>query len=433
MTPAKTKRWPLLPLLAIAGLFKAIWTFIKPKRRLYPLLALVAVLLVLGSLALVKYVQFNKAMKAFAGMQAPAVTISAAHAKTVEWRPRIQAIGSITAVNGVNVSSELAGKVVSINFHSGEEVKKGQLLVQLDDSQEKALLRQYQAQEVLDKSNFDRALSLRRKNLNSKQDLDNARTQYETSQAQVAEEQAVIAKKTIRAPFSGGVGIRQVNLGQYVNAGTTIVNLEQLDPLYATFTLPQADIPKLHLKQDIALTVDGYPGKDFKGVLSAINPAVNDQSRMLQAQATIPNPTHELRPGMFANVQILGAHSNKLVVVPTTAITYTLYGDSVYVLEKEKKKPATAKSTPSPAGTAHPEATKASAAPAPTPSKQPQTVYIVKQVFVKVGQSRETMVAISGVKPGTLVVTAGQLKLHPGSRAVIDNSVDLSKTPELTP
>jgi len=436
MTPAKTKRWLLLPLLAVAGLFRIVWTFIKPKRRLYPLLALAAVVLVLGGLALFKYAQFRKAMTAFAGMQAPAITVSAAHASTVEWRPAIQAIGSITAVNGVNVSSELAGKVVSINFHSGEEVKKGQLLVQLDDSQEQALLRQYQAQETLNKSNFDRALSLRRKNLNSKQDLDNARTQYEMSRAQVAQEQAVIAKKAIRAPFSGVVGIRQVNLGQYVNAGTSIVNLEQLDPLYATFTLPQADVPKLHVKQDIALTVDGYPGKVFKGTLSAINPAVNDQSRMLQAQATVPNPAHELRPGMFANVQVLGAHSNKLVVVPTTAINYTLYGDSVYVLEKEKPKAAADKSAPAPATTVRKAKTKATAATAATagkPGKKSQTVYTVKQVFVKVGQIHGTMAAVTGVKPGTLVVTAGQIKLHPGSRAVINNSVDLSKTPELTP
>ncbi len=401
----------------------------KTKRWLYPLSAFLGITLVFAVFGGIKACSIMGMMKAFANMKQPAVTVSAAPAKTVVWRPAIQAIGSITAVNGVDVSSELGGKVVDIKFQSGDEVKQGQLLVQLDDSQEQALLRQYQAQEKLNKNNFERALSLRKKNLNSKQDLDNARTQYEMSQAQVAQEQAVIAKKAIRAPFTGVVGIRQVNLGQYVNAGTAIVNLEQLDPLYVTFTLPQADVPKLHLKQDVELQVDGYPGKTFKGTLSAINPAVNSQSRMLQAQATVPNPQHQLRPGMFADIQVLGEQSKQVIAIPSTAITYSLYGDSVYVLEKQKDGSPAAKTAASP-GTTAKAATAGTAAGAATNS---HVVYSVKQIFVQVGQTRDGMVAVTGIKPGTLVVTAGQIKLHPGSTAVINNSVDLSKVPELTP
>lgn len=401
----------------------------KTKRWLYPLFAFIGISLVFVVFGGIKACSVMSMMKAFANMKPPAVSVSAATARTEEWRPSIQAIGSITAVNGVDVSSELSGKVAGIKFQSGDEVKQGQLLVQLDDAQEQALLRQYQAQEKLNKNNFDRALSLRKKNLNSKQDLDNARTQYEMSQAQVAQEQAVIAKKAIRAPFTGVVGIRQVNLGQYVNAGTAIVNLEQLDPLYVTFTLPQADVPRLHLKQDVELQVDGYTGKTFTGTLSAINPAVNSQSRMLQAQATVPNPKHLLRPGMFANVQVLGEQSKQVVAVPSTAITYSLYGDSVYVLERQKDETPAGKTVSKPATSAK-AATSGTAADAAMTS---HIVYTVKQVFVQVGQVHDGMVAVTGIKPGTLVVTAGQIKLHPGSSAVINNSVDLSKVPELTP
>ncbi len=413
-------------------------TTAKTKRWLYPVIALVGILVIFAIFGLIKFVSIKHMMARFASMKPPAVSVSAAQARTVAWHPSIKAIGSITAVNGVNVSSELSGKVVAIDFQSGDTVKKGQLLVQLDDSQEQALLRQYQAQEALNKSNFERALSLRKKNLNSKQDLDNARTQYEMSQAQVAQEQAVIAKKAIRAPFAGVVGIRQINLGQYVNAGTTIVNLEQLDPLYATFTLPQADVPRLRLKQAVELQVDGYPDTTFKGTLSAINPAVNSQSRMLQAQATVPNPKHLLRPGMFANIEVLGEQSKQVIVVPSTAITYSLYGDSVYVLETQKKASPAAKSAASAgsaaqASTGVTAASAAAAGTAPGAARKEQQEYTVKQVFVQVGQTRDGLVAVTGVKPGTLVVTAGQIKLHPGSTAVVNNSVDLSKVPELTP
>lgn len=393
----------------------------KTKRWLYPVFALIGIFLVLAIFGGIKVHSVMGIMKALASAGPPKITVSAAPAKQAEWRPAIQAIGSLSAINGVNVSNELAGKVVKIDFHSGDKVSTGQLLVQLDDSQERALLQQYQAQETLDKNNFERALSLRKKNLNSKQDLDNASAQYEVSQAQVAQEKAVIAKKTIRAPFDGVVGIRQVNLGQYVSAGTTIVNLEQLDPLYVTFTLPQSDVPRLHLKQDVEVQVDGYPGKTFKATLTAINPAVNNQSRTVQAQATVPNPDELLRPGMFATLNILSEKSKQVIEVPSTAITYTLYGDSVYVLEPPKA-PAGAGTTASAAETAG----KAS-------GKNAKTVYTAKQIFIKAGQTRDGMVAVTGIKPGTLVVTAGQIKLHPGALAVINNSVDLSKVPELTP
>jgi len=401
----------------------------KTKRWLYPVYAFIGILLFLGVFGGIKACSIMSMMKAFASMQPPPSSVSAAPAVQTAWRPAISAIGTVTAVNGVNVSNELAGKIVSIDFHSGDEVKKDQLLVQLDDSQEQALLKQYESQEKLNKSNYQRALSLRKKNLNSKQDLDNASTQYEMSQAQVAQEKAVIAKKAIRAPFAGIVGIRQVNLGQYLSDGTTIVNLEQLDPLYVTFTLPQADVSRLHLKQDVELTLDGYPGRTFTAKLSAINPAVSEQSRTMQAQATVPNPEHLLHPGMFANLRVLSDNSKQVVVIPRTAVIYTLYGDSVYVLETQKTQSPSSKTATGPGTAAMPAAGKTS----PGTSRNPKTVYTARQVFVQVGDTRNGMIEVTGLKPGMLVVTAGQIKLHPGARAAIDNSVDLGKVPELTP
>lgn len=393
------------------------------KRWLYPFLAGIGILIVFGIFGGIKACSVIPQLRALANFQPPPETVSATESKTVSWRPYVQAIGSVTAVNGVDVSSELAGKVVKIAFQSGDEVKQGALLVQLDDSQEQALLRQYQAQEALDNSNFERALALRKKNLNAKQDLDNAREQYEMAQAQVAQEQAVIAKKTIRAPFSGIVGIRQVNLGQYVSAGQVIVNIEQLDPLYVTFTLPQAEMPRLHLGQAVAVDVDAYPGQDFGGKITAINPAVSQQSRTVQVQATVPNPDRRLHPGMFASLKVLADQTEQKVVIPTTAISYSLYGDSVFVLEPE---------TAAKKGGAAPGAAPGTAAGKGTAQGAP-TIYTAKQVFVHTGEQRGDLVAVTGIKAGELIVTAGQLKLHNGSRAVVNNSVNLEKVPELTP
>ncbi|MGH6714787.1 MAG: efflux RND transporter periplasmic adaptor subunit [Bradyrhizobium sp.] len=374
------------------------------KKRLA--IAIVALLIVFGGS--IGFHFFKNAMiaKALAGFRPPPATVSSAEATQVSWRPYMQAIGTLAAVNGVDVSNAIAGQVVKITFQSGDQVKQGQLLVQLDDSQEQALLQQYQAQTVLDKGKYQRALALRKKNLNSKQDLDTADANYKASQAQVAAEEAVIAKKSIRAPFDGLLGIRQVNLGQYVAVGATIVNLEQLTPLYVTFTLPQSALPKLYIGQDVAIDVDAYPKQDFSAKVTALDPAVNQQSRTVQVQATSPNKDKLLRPGMFANLKVLADKAEDKIVIPSTAIEYSLYGDSVYVLEPVS------------------QATGGAGA---------QTVYTAKQVFVKAGAQRGNLVAVTGLKLGDKVVTAGQIKLHPGSQVLINNDINLSKPGKLTP
>jgi membrane fusion protein (multidrug efflux system) len=386
--------------------------------------AIVIVLAVIFGLHVVKSVMIKKY---FAHMQLPVATVSMAPAREVKWASYIEAIGSLNAVNGVNLSSALPGTVTKIAFHSGDKVKQGQLILQLDISQEQALLQQYQAQEKLNKNNFDRALSLRKKNLNSKQNLDNARTQYAMSQAQVAQEQAVIAKKTIRAPFSGMLGIRQVNLGQYLQPGAAIVNLEQLSPLHLNFTLPQSDAPRIRVGQRVEVQVSAFPGQEFLGKINAIDPAVNAQSRALQVQATLNNPGTRLKPGMYTDIRVVANQAEPHTVVPVTAITYSLYGNSVYVLQPGKR-PAQTKPG---ATTAQPAGTHAAAKGASTPRK---TIYIARQVYVKTGESRGNWIVVTGITPGTLVVTAGQIKLHNDSRVVINNQGNPIKIPQgLTP
>ncbi len=402
----------------------------KRKTRLTIAMSIAVILLVIvfgGSLGF-HFVKNIMIAKALAQFRPPPAVVSAAESKAVEWRPYLQAIGTLDAINGVQISNALAGKVVKIAFQSGDEVKQGDLLVQLDTSQEKAQLAQYQAQLTLAKGKYERALALRKRNLNSKQDLDNALADYKSAQAQVANETAIIDKMSINAPFDGRLGIRQVNLGQYLAAGTTIVNLEQLQPLFVTFTLPQSDVPKLHLGQAVAVNVDAYPEQDFAGKITAINPAVNEQSRTLQAQATIPNDKKLLHPGMFATIKVLADQTENKIVVPQTAIDYSLYGDTVYVLE-----PVTAnagKGHPAQAGTAGGK--KAKAAPGAAKQGGP-TVYTAKQVFVQVQGQRGKLIAVTGIKAGEKVVTAGQIKLHPGSQVMINNSVDLAKKRKLTP
>lgn len=363
----------------------------------------------------------------FARMQAPVVTVSMVAAKKVAWTPYVEAIGSLEAVKGVEISNALAGTVTDISFHSGEQVEQGKLLAQLDISQEQALLEQYRAQEKLNKLNYERALNLRKRNLNSKQDLDNARTQYKVSQAQVAQEEAVIAKKTVRAPFSGLVGIRQVNLGQYLQPGTAIVRLEQVSPLHVNFTLPQADIARIRKGLVIEAHANAYPGQVFTGTINAVSPAVSAQSRTLQVQGILDNRDAKLKPGMYVDLRVMMPKAAIYTVVPITAITYSLYGDSVYVLTPEKQV-AKNKSGPPPSGTM----TKTGTSQSSSASTKP--VYVARQVYVKPGESRGNWIAVTGIKPGTEVVTAGQIKLHNGSRVVINNRENPVNTPkELTP
>lgn len=354
---------------------------------------------VFGGLAVFQYVIKPQLIRDFvAGMKPPPVTISAVTAKDAAWQPTLSSIGTMAATRGVSVSPQVGGRVQSINFESGQQVDIGTLLITLDDSIERAQLKESQAALKLAELDFQRGLELYQKNNFAKASLDKARAQRDQAEAKVESLQATIRQKKILAPFSGRLGIRQVNLGQYLSPGTAIVPLQALDPIYVNFSLPENDLPKLQVGQTVKLAVDGYPGETFQGQITSIDAEVNQSTRNILVQATLRNPGSKLLPGMFANVSVLYAAEIQRVTVPQTAIAYSLYGDSVFVVVEGK-----------------PE----------TEGEKPPLV--VQRRNVKVGPRRGDVVAIlSGLKAGERVVTSGQIKLQNGAKVAVDDKVDLS-------
>ena len=329
-------------------------------------------------------------------------TVSDEAAKTETWQPNFVSVGNLDPVQGADIANQVAGNVTAINFDSGQEVEKGQLLVQLDDSNERAQLQGFEAQEKLAELNAQRAHDIFAKHLISQADVDTADANLRQAQANVANTEADIAKKAIRAPFAGHAGIRNVNLGQYLPSGTVLVTLQDLGHVYATFTLPEQSLPSLAKGQKLEVTVDAYPDHKFEGQIDAIDSKVDPASHTVRVQGIIANPKHLLRAGMFANVTVSAGKPAQLVTVPKASVTYSLYGDSVFLV---------------------------------TPSKdqkddkgQPQLV--ANEVFVKLGEDHGSRVAVlEGVKAGDLVVTSGMQKLHSGSAVAIDNEVTPDQTP----
>jgi len=325
--------------------------------------------------------------------------VSSIKASEDVWQDRRHAVGSLAAVQGVMVSNELPGTVQKIAFESGGQVKQGDLLVQLDISVDAAQLRGLESQAQLARINLERAQDLRRNNTNAQADLDTAQAQHQQTQAAVDTLKATIAKKAIAAPFAGRLGLRQVNLGQYLATGTAIVTLQTLDPIYVNFTLPQQEVVDLTEGQKVQVRIDAYPGETFEGAVNAVSPKVDDASRNLQAQATLGNAAAKLKPGMFATVEVLLPQQRKLITLPQAAIVYNPYGNAVYVVEKSKDA----------AGAAG---------------------LVARQRFVQLGETRGDQVAVlKGVAAGDEVVTSGQLKLRNGAAVAINNSV----TPENNP
>ncbi|QYM80219.1 efflux RND transporter periplasmic adaptor subunit [Horticoccus luteus] len=366
------------------------------------ILMLVLTLAVLGGVFgwwIYKGMKMGKAMAA----QKPAPTaVSAAVAKADTWEPTLHAVGSLAAVQGVTLSAEVAGKVVRINFESGQKVKKGDALVELSVSTEKAQLAAAEAAMALAESNFKRTNGLFEKKTLSQSELDAADAQLKQAQAQAAGLKAMIAKKTIRAPFDGDLGIRLINLGEVLKEGQAVVDLQALDPIYVNFTLPQQDVKSIKSQQPINLTVDAYPGETFKGKVNALDSRLDPTTRSLQVQATLENKDGRLRPGMFGSVDVLlPAQKRDVVVVPQTAIIYNPYGNAVYIIEPAKDKEGHE-----------------------VKDEKGQPALSVRQQFVKLGDTRGDVVAIEdGVKPGERVVTAGQLKLRNGVEVTINNSI----------
>jgi membrane fusion protein (multidrug efflux system) len=376
------------------------------------IIATILVALFLGGVGYFNLVFKPKMIGEFmAKTKPPPATVTAERADTKDWIDRVQSIGTLMAIQGVDVSPEVAGIVKDYYFDSGNDVAKGAKLVALDTSVEEADLVKNRA--ILLEANADlgRQTSLVKKGNVSQAVVDTTTSKRDTAAAAVQRMEAVIAQKNITAPFAGRLGLRRVEKGQYVKAGDPLVWLQSLDPIWIDFPVPEGDLGKLKIGAPIELGVNAYPGETFKGEIEAFDARVAQDSRTLMVRGRLPNADHKLLPGMFANIAVLEGEPKNLVTVPRTAVTYGLYGDSVWVVKE---------------GPPAPEKT-ASVGDVAIPGPQ----LTVERRFVRVGLSQGDEVAIlEGVKAGEQVVTSGQLKLHPDAAIKIDNSQPLTPAAE---
>jgi membrane fusion protein, multidrug efflux system len=375
----------------------------------------VAIAVLLGGLGYFQFVFKPQMVRTFLSqMKPPPATVTAEAARTDKWIERLTSIGTMIASQGVEVTSQVAGIVTEVLIESGAEVEQGAKLVQLDTSVEVADLASAIATQREAEVAYERQADLMQKRVTSEANLDTARAKRETAQAAVKRIQAVIAQKGIVSPFGGRLGIRKVEKGQYVSAGLALVSLQALNPIRVDFPMPEQQIGKLRVGQSIELTVDAFPNQVFGGQIQSLDARVAQDTRTLLVRGLLPNQERKLLPGMFANVTVLVGEAADVITVPRTAVTYSLYGDSVYVVK------------PAPAGDGK-------AAPAPAASQPPEPLFVVERRYVRTGQVREDRVAITfGLAKGEEVVTTGQLKLNPGASIRIDNTQPLNR-PEARP
>ncbi len=329
----------------------------------------------------------------------PAAVVAATEVTETRWQPSLAAVGSMTATNGVFIANEIAGVVTRIEFRSGQSVRAGDLLVQLDDAVDRAELDGLVAEQRLAELRFRRLEQLLAQNSTSKSDYDQAEAELQAAAAAVAAKRAEIAKKALRAPFSGELGIRRIDLGQYLDAGTDIVSLQRLDPIYVDFTLPERHLGELALNQAITVTVQAFPDNTYRGQIRAIDPRINEGTRSVQVRAQLPNPNRELRPGMFAEVHVALPERDHVLVVPRTAVTFAPYGDSVFLIVSGD-------------------------------DGQPR----VQRKQIQTGVVRNGQIEIvSGLAVGDRVVLSGQNKLRNGQAVQIDNQIELDTDAEVGP
>ncbi len=334
--------------------------------------------------------------------QMPPTTVTSACAQEENWAPELKATGSVAAISGAMLAAELPGTVAEVKFENGSPVEKNAVLIQLDVSAEQAQLRSAEADLELAKANEERARGLAESKVISKSEYDSNNSALKQKAAQVDNMRAQIEKKTVRAPFAGQAGIRQVNAGQMVPAGQALVALQSLDPIFVNFSLPQQQLSKLKEGLMVRLRSDALPGQDFAGKLTAVNPAIDEATRNVMIQATLENHQHLLRPGMFVEAAVILPSQEKTLVVPATAISYAPYGDSVYVIEKKQDE------------------------------KTKKDELVLRQTFVRLGETRGDFVAITkGLTAGEQVVSTGVFKLRNAIPVVIDNA--LAPDPKLNP
>lgn len=358
---------------------------------------LVALVIILAG---IKVMQIAKMMSS--PMQMPATTVTSETVKEEDWAPILSAVGSVSAVQGAVLSTDLAGTVAEVKFESGAVAKKGDVLIRLDVSSEEGQLRTAEADLELARQDLGRTRDLGARKVISKAELDAAESKFKQKEGTVDNMRAMVGKKEVRAPFDGQLGIRQVNVGQMINSGQQVVALTALDPVYVDFALPQQELAKLSPGFEVRVHTDAVPGREFKGKLTAINSMVDTVTRNVTLQATLENPDHALRPGTFAKVEVMLPEKHKALVVPGSAISYAPFGDSVFVIEKKKD---------------------------PKSGKESQTI---RQQFVRVGEARGDFVSINdGLKPNETIVSTGVFKLRNGMTVTINN--DLAPKPQLNP
>lgn len=369
-------------------------------RRMALMLGIVVV--AVGGLGFVKFKQIEAATQNFAKFQPPPAAVTTIVAQKDNWPATLNAIGTVAAVRGVIVSADLPGVVDRIAFDSGKSVREGDVLVELDTREERAQLAAAEAQRDLARINFQRLQRLVKEGVFPQADYDKAEAEDRANNAKVQEIRATIERKTIRAPFSGTLGIRQVNLGQYLSAGTAVVPLQSLQPIYVNFGVPQEEARQVQAGRTVRITADDLPGRTFTGRVTAVDSVLDEKTRNVQVQVTVENGDRKLRPGMFVKAELGTGSARPMITLPASAISYAPYGDSVFVVTDMT---------------------------APNGQKYRG----VRQQFVKVEGSRGDQVGVSGIKPGDEVVSSGVFKLRNGAAVQVNNKVQPENSPAPKP
>ena len=366
------------------------------------LFAAIAVSLLVGAITFTKLGQFTAMGEAAQNMVLPPETVTAMLVEDTQWEQTITSTATVTAVQGVNVSAETGGRVTQINFKSGSMVNTGDALLQLDTSSEDAQLASAEATAALAKASLTRERKLNKQNLTSQDALESAEAEVKETIAQAHNIRAIVAKKTIKAPFSGRLGLRLVNIGQILSKGDAIVPLHTLDPIYVDFSIPQKTLLRLNPGLEVRVSVDAAPDTAFIGTIFAANPDVDLATRSVRVRAKIANPDKVLRPGMFANATVVMPNKQSVLPAAVTAIAYATFGDSVFVIEEQKNE------------------------------QSGETEKVLRQQFVQLGQARGDFIdVIDGLKAGETIVTSGVFKLRSGMKVIIDNT--LAPKPSLDP
>ena len=367
------------------------------------ILTTLVALAVVGAIFGYKILTLRKAAAAMAAMKPRPAAVTTAPAVQQNWRTLLSAVGSVESYQGITVRTEIEGRVLKIGFESGTHVNEGDLLIELESSTEQAQLTSAEAGAKLAQASLNRARELRSTNVSTAAELDVAEANHAQAIAAVDAIKATLAKKRIVAPFAGRVGIRTIDVGEFLNKGEAVVTLEAVDPAYVDFALPQQDIPQLRTGLTVRVSVDAFPDRTFEGKIEAIDPRVTETTRNVRVRAIVPNTDEVLRPGLFARVAVELPAETAVLELPATAIVYSPYGNSVYVVVEKA-------------------------------GDNGATQLVVEQRFVTTGTKRGDLVSIvNGLKPGEQVVTSGQMKLRNGAAVVINNSVVPASNPAPTP